>query len=218
MQFPHSSADQCGCFYPTLDWNFLMGSEQLLQQKLSCKLTTRVIKSYTNLLYLTSSLTRGMARYFTIWLTRVLGRRNIRGRNNNSKDRGTFSLNENILNNDLFGKPQKQQMCSLFNNCFLLEFCTHTPWRFNAVQMSVPWTRPVATCPVTAESTTESLQVTQTCRELVLLTTLLIWHFLHPCHLFLWEGSEGQRGNKMVSKWSVKRYAYSPLKTTCLLV
>lgn len=116
--------------------------------------------------------------------------------NNNSKDRGTFSFNENILNNDLFGKPQKQQICSLFNNGFLLEFCTHTPWRLNAVQMSGLWMRLVAICPVMAESTTESLQVTQTRREFVFLTTLLIWYFLHPCHLFLWEGSEGREGTK----------------------
>lgn len=27
--------------------------------------------------------------------------------NNNNKNRGTFSLNENILNNDLSDKPQK---------------------------------------------------------------------------------------------------------------
>lgn len=91
----------------------------------------------------------------------------------NYNNRGTFSLNEDILNNDLSDKPHKQQTCSLFNNCFILQFGTNMPWNFNTVQMSIVWARPVSLCCLMAETASESLEVTQTCRKSMFLMILL---------------------------------------------
>jgi len=45
--------------------------------------------------------------------------------NDNKKNRNVFSLNENVLNNDLSDKPQKHQTCSLLNNS-MLNLSTHS--------------------------------------------------------------------------------------------